>query len=566
MPFRDRSRKFIFAALLFLCTTAAFAQSASISIQKVAAPDPVAAGQDLTYDITASNEGPSDAQNVDVHDPLPAGTTFASLTPPAGWSCTTPAVGTNGTVDCTTATFTPGSVDFIIVVHTDPSLANGSTISNTATISSTTPDPRTSDNTFTTNTFVESLVDLGVTKTSASTVIAGSPLTYTIGYSASGPSVASNVTLTDVLPAGTTFTSVAATGWSCMTPAVGTNGTITCTLPSLGVGGSGSITITVGFDPSLPAGTMVANTITISGDVVDNNPMNDSATKTVTTTASSDLSVTKNAGVALAGSTVTYTIGYTNAGPSTATTVSLTDPLPAGTTFSSITAAGWNCTTPAVGASGTVTCTMASLTPGSGSITLILNIDPATFGTLMNTASISNAISDPNGANNSATSSTSITTNADLGVTILGAPNPVFPSIPLTYTVTVTKSGPSNATNATLSVALSPLANFASIIPAAGWSCITPAVGATGSIACTQPSLSAASGTFTIGTITSAALVNNGSIVTTATVSSSATDPNPANNNASATTITGGPIPTLSPRMLLLLAIALAMAGLVVKR
>jgi uncharacterized repeat protein (TIGR01451 family) len=565
MPVRDTTTRLILASLLFLYATAAFAQSASVSIGKVAAPNPVAAGQDLTYDVTASNEGPSDASTVVMNDPLPAGTTFASLAAPGGWICTTPTVGTNGTVNCTTPTFTPGSVDFIVVVHTDPTLANGSTLSNTATISSTTPDPRPSDNTFTVDTGVQSVVDLGVTKSSVSTVTAGLPLTYTIGYSASGPSVAHNVAITDALPAGTTFTSITATGWNCSTPAVGTNGTITCTLPSLGVGGSGSISLTVGTDPTLSSGSMLSNTVTISGDVVDGNSANDSATKIVTTTASSDVSVTKNAGTAVAGGTVTYTIGYGNAGPSTATSLSLTDPLPAGTTFSSITAAGWSCTTPSVGANGTVNCTMTSLAPaGSGTITLVLNVTAATTGTLTNTATISGATPDPNNANNSSTNSTTVTTNADLGVTITGAPNPDFSSSPLTYTVTVTRTGPSNANNATLTVALSPLTNFASITPAAGWSCSTPAVGATGSVSCTHPSFSGASALFTIGTITNASLTN-ASIVTTANVSSASTDPNPANNSATATTIVTGPLPTLSPQMLLLLAIALAMAGWLVK-
>src|SRR5438105_4694870 len=97
MPFCDGIRRLAFIPLLVFCATAAFAQSASVSIFKVASPNPAVAGQDLTYDVTASNEGPSDAQNVAVDDPLPAGTTFASVAAPAGWSCTTPAVSTNGT-------------------------------------------------------------------------------------------------------------------------------------------------------------------------------------------------------------------------------------------------------------------------------------------------------------------------------------------------------------------------------------------------------------------------------------------------------------------------------------
>src|SRR5258708_36927902 len=101
MPHSDGVRRFAFAAVLVLCATAALAQSASVSIMKVAAPNPLPAGQDLTYDVTASNEGPDDAQNLTMSDPLPAGTTFASFTAPAGWSCMPPTLAPNGTVTCT---------------------------------------------------------------------------------------------------------------------------------------------------------------------------------------------------------------------------------------------------------------------------------------------------------------------------------------------------------------------------------------------------------------------------------------------------------------------------------
>ena len=66
----------------------------------------------------------------------------------------------------------------------------------------------------------------------------------------------------------------------------------------------------------------------------------------------------------VAGNTLTYTVAVTNGGPTHASNVSLTDALPIGTTFVSATMPGWTCTTPAVGANGTVTCTLASFVPG----------------------------------------------------------------------------------------------------------------------------------------------------------------------------------------------------------
>src|SRR4051812_16857619 len=82
---------------------------ADLSITKVDDPDPVTAGSSLVYTITVSNKGPDNADSAMLSDPLPAGTTFQSLAAPAGWSCTTPAMGATGTVSCTAAALAPGS-------------------------------------------------------------------------------------------------------------------------------------------------------------------------------------------------------------------------------------------------------------------------------------------------------------------------------------------------------------------------------------------------------------------------------------------------------------------------
>ena len=536
-------RPFIVSAITLLLPTVLAAQSASVGLLKQEAPNPIVAGADAVYTLEISSEGPGDAASVTVTDPLPSGTTFAAINTPAGWSCTTPPAGSNGSINCSIALFSPGTASLQITVHTDPTLTSGSTISNTATVTSTTPDPDPNDNTSTVDTPVESHSDLGVSKNAAPTpaVNAGSTLTYTINYTASGPSSDANLTITDALPAGTTFTSINAPGLSCTTPPAGTNGTVTCSAASLAAGASGSLSVVVGVDPSLGAGTVLGNTATISGDSIDSNSANDSSTATVTTTVSADLAVSKNAAATVtAGSQLTYSLGFSSAGPSNASGATLTDVLPANTTFVSLASpAGWSCGTPAVGAGGTVSCTNPTLAPGaSGSFTLVVQVDPATPDgtTISNTVTLSSTSPDPT-TPNTATANTLVTTQTDLAVTISGVPDPVFPSQPLTYTVGVTRSGSSAALGATLTVNLSPLTTFNSVVAPAGWNCTTPAVGSSGTITCTNPLFALSSDTFTINTTTVPTLTSGATITTVASVSSASTDPVPSNNQATATNI-----------------------------
>ena len=120
-----------------------------LSVTKNATPSTVAAGGDITYSITVSNNGPADAANLMLTDNLPAGTTFISETQTSGptFNCSTPLVGAGGTVKCTIAALSAGaSPQFTIKVRTNCSMANGSTVSNTASISSDTSDTNANNN------------------------------------------------------------------------------------------------------------------------------------------------------------------------------------------------------------------------------------------------------------------------------------------------------------------------------------------------------------------------------------------------------------------------------------
>jgi uncharacterized repeat protein (TIGR01451 family) len=263
-------------------------QIADLSITKVDSPDPVSAGTNLTYTVTVTNSGPDAAANASWTDPLPTGTTFVSIAPPAGWSCPTqPAPGSTGTVTCSSPSFAVGSAVFTLIVNVEPGVAAGTVLSNTATLSSDTGDPDSGDLTDTATTTVSASADLSVTKVDTpDPVNAGANLTYTIPVTNAGPSNAASVSLDDTLPMGTTFVSLPTpSGWSCPTlPPVGSGGSVSCNSASLPPGTS-VFTLTVNVGPSVADGTVLTNTALISSTTADPNPGNEDSSAQTTVTS-----------------------------------------------------------------------------------------------------------------------------------------------------------------------------------------------------------------------------------------------------------------------------------------
>jgi uncharacterized protein len=421
--------------------------SADLAVTKTDSPDPVTAGNNLTYLIFVDNLGPDPAATVSWSDTLPAGTTFVSLASPGGWTCTTPAIGAGGTITCSNPSVAVGINGFSLIVNVSPGVADGTVLSNTATATSTTGDPVSGNNSATATTTVNSQADLSITKSdSPDPVTAGQNLTYTIGVANGGPSTAGTVSWSDTLPAGTTFVSLSAfAGWSCTTPAVGAGGTVTCSIASLPPTGAGNWTLVVQVGVGVPASTVLSNTATLSSATTDPNPGNNSATATTTVGALADLEITKTASPnpVNAGANLTYTITVINSGPSSAVDAGWTDTLPAGTTFVSLASpAGWSCTTPAVGSGGTVTCTNALFAPGSPVFTLVVQVDPATPpSTITNTATATALTFDPD-ETQPATTETQVLSPASLSATKTFSGS-TEPGGTVEYQIVITNDGPS---------------------------------------------------------------------------------------------------------------------------
>lgn len=262
-------------------TTTVMVRSPDLQVTKVADPEQVNPGENLTYTITVHNGEAYNADNATLDDPLPAGTTFVSLSKPAAWTCTTPLVGDGGTVNCTNPSFAANSDDvFILVVKVPDNAQATDSFTNTATISSTMPDSNEENNSATVTTTIAT-ADLEVTKTdNPDPGSAGSNLTYTITVINNGPESAANATLSDTLPAGTTFVSLSSpTGWTCTKPAVGSGGTVNCSTNSFAVE-SAVFILVVKVDSSVSDGTIITNTATASSTTPDSFQGNNTGTAT----------------------------------------------------------------------------------------------------------------------------------------------------------------------------------------------------------------------------------------------------------------------------------------------
>ena len=162
-----------------------------LKITMTGSPSPVTAGNNLTYTITLTDSGPSDAQNVQLTDSIPANTTFVSESQSSGptFTVTNPAVGGTGTISGTTATLAAGgSATFTVVVHVSPSAVGGSNIVNTAMVSSPTDSTSPHSVTVTTPVVASAMLQINMTG-SPSPVTAGNNLTYTITVTNSGASI-----------------------------------------------------------------------------------------------------------------------------------------------------------------------------------------------------------------------------------------------------------------------------------------------------------------------------------------------------------------------------------------
>jgi large repetitive protein len=316
--------------------TTAVDPDADLAIIKTASPDPVVAGDRVTYTLAVRNAGPADARAVAVTDHLPAGTTIVSVTPTSG-TC----AHAGATVTCSLGTVPAlKSVNIEVVVQTSPSLVIGP-LANTATVSSATHDPDLANNSSTATSRVTHSADVAIAKSfDTNPTVAGLGQRFVIAVTNKGPSDASDVVVSDPLSPVVALVSARPTQGSCTS-----TDRVTCSLGTLPAGEIATIELDVRLNPGVPAGTNLSNTATVTSTTPDHDLANNTATAADPVVALADISLTKTAPARfMAGADGSYAFRVSNAGPSVADgPLTITDHLPAGLTFVSARGTAWSC-------------------------------------------------------------------------------------------------------------------------------------------------------------------------------------------------------------------------------
>ncbi|MFA4928398.1 MAG: hypothetical protein WC558_07770 [Patulibacter sp.] len=426
--------------------------AADLDVTKTVSDADVHQGDEFTYEVKVRNDGPSDAVNVTLEDELPDGVVLADTAPATTNGTCTPTAATN-TVNCALGTLEPGETATVTITARAVDVG---TFNNVATAATTTSESDLTNNEDDVDVTVAPVADVGIEKTALETVAANSDLTYTLKVSNNGPSPATNVVVEDELPDGVSFVSASE---GCEHA----EGVVRCALASLPVTTEDDpaveLTITVHV-PWTSADASLSNTAKVAAEELDRNPDNDDSTAVTEVGPAANLKTTKSAPALPVPQSVPfeYQVTVENQGPSTAVDATLLDEMPTGITALEASSDVGTCRVE--DAPNRVECDFGDLAKdASATVTITARGDLP--GTTTNTATASSETPEVDEDDNEDTADVTILAASDVGV-VKSAPTQVDGNAELTYRLTTTNHGPSDATGVTVTDQLPPGVEFRS--------------------------------------------------------------------------------------------------------
>ena len=405
-------------------------------------------GDVVTFEIEVTNNGDANATNVVLTDSLPAGITLTGGTV------------SQGTYDVDTGLWTIGALNngaiaTITLTGTVDVGEGGNTITNVASAAmGDQTDPSTVGDDLVESIIVNDAADLVTVKSLASgdsTPAEGDEVTFEITVTNGGAAQATNVSLTDSLPTGITFTSSTVSQGS-YDPATGL-----FTIGTLNEGNIATITLTGTVDVGQGGNTITNVTTAATGDQMDPSTAGDDLSEAVVVDNTTDLVTVKTLASGDTtpdeGDTVTFQIDVTNNGAAQATNVSLTDLLPTGITLTGGTISQGNYDTT------TGLWTIGTLDDGAvATITLVGTVDVGQGGnTITNiTTAATGDQDDPSTVGDDLEESVVVNDAADLvTVKTLASGNPTLAEgDTVTFQIDVSNDGAAQATGVSLTDSL----------------------------------------------------------------------------------------------------------------
>jgi len=278
----------------------------------------------VTFTLTLINNGPDSADAILIGDLLPSGLSYISSVPQSGTAYN----DTTGVWDV--GTLAPATPITLQITATVDAGTGGITLTHSASVnSSSVPDPDTSSDTASIDLAIQE-ADMVLTKTADNTTPQeGTTVVFTVTLHNNGPTAATGLQVSDLLPAGLTYSSHVAEPGTTYDNATGVWDVSGLTVAKLA---SATLTVTANVDFGTAGSNITNNASITSADAYDPDNGNDSEDAIITPTpgVATNLTILKMASSATAqpGDTVTYSVTIQNSGPGVGTSVVITDLMP----------------------------------------------------------------------------------------------------------------------------------------------------------------------------------------------------------------------------------------------